>query len=172
MPRSPTLGLLIVAAAAILLGGVVWLQRPGSPVYYAELREAPGVREGSLVKFRGIAVGSVRHVAFTDTSVRLTLQLTRDDTPMPAGTGFRVRMQGIFGDNAVELTPSRTPRAARLPEGAVLPLSPPDSAELAQRALAETVGAKLRESVNASRRAADSAATADSPLRRAAGARP
>jgi ABC-type transporter Mla subunit MlaD len=151
--RSSTLGALMIAATALLLAGIFWLRREQGVVYYAELREASGLRVGAPVHFRGITVGLVRDVVFTDTSVRLTLLITREDMPLPAGTRFRPRALGIFGDHAVELTPSATPSAARLAEGAVLPQALPDSALARERLVAEAMAAELLRSLKGRARA-------------------
>lgn len=115
-----TVGVLITIALAILVGGAIWLARPGGPVYYVEVADAMNLRVGAEVRFRGMPVGRVDDIAFTDTSVRLTIRLGRDDVPIRQGASVRVAPVGLFGDRDLEVVPSATPSAPVLPPGSTL----------------------------------------------------
>ena len=146
-------GVLVTIALAILVGGVVWLARPGGPAYHVELRTAMGLRVGAAVHFRGMPVGVVDEMAFTDTSVRIRLRLTRDDVPMRQGASARVTPMGILGDWALELLPSPTPTAPLLPPGSTLARAEPDSARLAEQERSKAaLGAIARDLVEGRRR--------------------
>src|SRR5688500_296897 len=64
---------------AVIIGVLIGCRE--SPRIYAELSAAPGVRTGASVSFRGVPVGVVEKIAFTESGVRLTLVLTRTDVP-------------------------------------------------------------------------------------------
>lgn len=154
-------GVLMTVALAILVGGVLWLSRArGGPVYYAELPESPGLRRGGPVLFRGMSVGQVDDIAFTDTSVRITIQLGRDDVPIREGTGARVGRMGILGETTLELVPSPAPSAPLLPPGSTLARAAPDSAQLAAEAQAKAALADMARDLAERRRGRDSAGAA------------
>ena len=164
-----TVGVLISIAFAILVGGAVWLRGAGGPVYYAELREGPGLRVGVPVRYRGMPVGFVEDIAFTDTSLRLTIRLRRDDVPVRQGAGIRVVPVGIFGDHEVELVPSATPSAPALPQGSTLALAPLDSARLANelrtKALSDLMLRRAAEAARGKESAGPAPARQDSTRR-------
>ena len=151
-----TVGVLMTVALAILVVGALWLRQPGGQVYHFELPEAPNLRIGAPVRFRGLAVGQVDDVAFTDTSVRVTIRITRADVPMRRGTAARIGPTGIFGDNDVELVPSATPSAPPLPPGSTLERAGPDSAQLAAEARAAAVRNALARDIIEGRTGRDS----------------
>ena len=166
-------GVLITIALAILVGGATWLARPGGPAYYVELREAPDLRVGAPVRFRGMTVGLVDDVAFTDTSVRIRMQFTRDDVPLRQGASARVSPTGILGDQGLELLPSATPGAPLLPPGSTLAAAAPDSARLAEQERAKAaLGAIARDLLERGRGRDSGTATTGAPARRDSTARP
>jgi ABC-type transporter Mla subunit MlaD len=152
-----TVGLLMSIALAILVGGVIWLRGAAGPVYYAELREAPDLRVGAAVRYRGMPVGLVDDIAFTDTSVRLTIRLRRDDVPIRQGAGVRLRPSGILDDQELELVPSATPSAPVLRPGSMLGRAEPDSALIAEQARMKAALGVIAGEVLARRNRRDSA---------------
>ena len=83
-------------------------------VVHAVLPEAPGLREGALVRYRGIVVGTVKSARIVDSGVRLDLGIERADAPLRRGDRVRMTNVGIFGDREVEIVPGplHTPRLA------------------------------------------------------------
>jgi ABC-type transporter Mla subunit MlaD len=169
-----TVGVLMAIAFAILVGGSIWLRGAGGLVYYAELREAPDLRVGAPVRYRGMTVGLVDDVAFTDTSVRLAIRLRRDDVPIRQGAGVRIVPVGIFGDHELELVPSATPSAPVLPPGSTLALATPDSAQVAEQARARAMSdLMVRRAIERNEaRARGTTATPSAPPRRDSLGRP
>ena len=94
--------------AALLACGATAGCRPvdadsGTRQVVAVLREAPGLRVGDRVEYRGLAVGSVSALAIPDGRVHLTLTLTRQDVPLRASDRVRVVADGVFGASYVEI---------------------------------------------------------------------
>lgn len=150
-----TVGVLITIALAILVGGAIWLARPGGPVYYVEVADAMNLRVGAEVRFRGMPVGRVDDIAFTDTSVRIRMRLTRD-VPVREGASARVTPTGLIGDAIVELLPSATPSAPPLAPGSTLARAAPDSARIAEQERARAALANLARDVIEGRHRRDS----------------
>ena len=109
----------------------------------AVLPEAPGLRVGDRVEYRGLTVGSVSGLEIPDGRVHLTLTLTREDVPLRATDRIRVVADGVFGASYVEiLAPDfgTKPLARRrgMPDTLeASPYAPPDTtlARLAKQAL-------------------------------------
>ena len=140
---SIRLGVLLAIAATILIVGLVWLSRANDgPRLLGDLPEAPGLRVGAPVSFRGVSIGIVEDVAFTDSSVRVTIALRRDDLPLRRGDGVRMTHMGIFGDVALEIVPGPA-GAPRVRDGDVLGAAPPDRTMLRREAAAESALVEL-----------------------------
>jgi ABC-type transporter Mla subunit MlaD len=124
---------------------------------YADLPRANGVREGATVRYRGIDIGVVEHIAFVDTVVRLTIKLTRRDAPLRSGDRVRTAQDGVFGDRALHVVPGPA-GAPLLRPGVTLGAAPLDSLEEIRNALIQaTVAAGLRNVFDALRRDSTSA---------------
>ena len=140
--RALLVSLLVFAALVALVAAVVALRRPHGPVIYADVHAAPGLREGALVSFRGIAVGQVTHIAFVPDGLRLTIALSRSDVPLRQDDGVRVKPNGILGDIALELVPGAS-SAPPVAQGTVLHEAALDSATLAQQAIGKALLQRL-----------------------------
>ena len=151
-------------SVAALAGGVAWLRASRGVTYYAESPTVHGIREGAPLQFRGVEVGYVERIDFTDSSIRFTLRVTRSDVPLRAGVRMRPQPVGIFGDYVAELVGGDEKRAPRLAPGAVLGVLPPDTLPLSRRLTNDSLAAALRQAVQALRQPRES--TPASPVRR------
>lgn len=122
-------------AAVALVGVTVWSARERAPELrvIAAVPEARGLRVGTRVDYRGIEIGAVRQVAFTESTVVLTIHLTRADVPLRSTDRIDVRPVGLFGDVAVTIVPgSHVGRAWRA--GDTLRAVPTDTLASARQA--------------------------------------
>ena len=105
----------------------------------AALGEAPGVRVGARVSYRGVDVGAVEHIALTGSGVVLALRLSRPDVPLRNTDQVAVRSTGLLGDAAIAILPKSAGDGRAWAEGDTLRAAPPDSAALARQASARAL---------------------------------
>src|SRR3569832_70596 len=93
-------------------------------VVHAVVPAARGLKEGALVRFRGIEVGRVNAVRIVDSGVQLDLAIERADAPLRTADRVRLAPSGLFGDNEVELVPGSVKAPKLAPNGwlAAVPL--------------------------------------------------
>ena len=118
MSRSP----IILLAGALLLG----CGRKHENLVHVIAEEAPGLKKGARVQYRGVDVGLVKQVYFTPGGVRVDLLIERDDAPIRAQDTVRFASTGAFGGQVVDIQPG--PQTAPLiARGATLPKVEPES---------------------------------------------
>ena len=100
---SPVRRVLVPLLAFALAAGCRRSSEAGTRQVVAVLPEAPGLRVGDRVEYRGLPVGSVTGLEIPDGRVHLTLTLTREDVPLRATDRIRVVADGMFGANYVEI---------------------------------------------------------------------
>jgi len=112
----------VVVAAALIAGGVLVYQagHRGNQVT-AYFTEAIGVYPGSTVRVLGVPVGTVNAVQPQGTSVKVTMTVNAG-VPVPAGAKAVVVAASVVSDRYVQLTPAYT-GGPRLAAGAVIPVS-------------------------------------------------
>jgi ABC-type transporter Mla subunit MlaD len=137
---SGRLVILLAVALASLVAATIWLSRASasSVEIVAAVPVAEGVRTGSPVSYRGVQVGLVRRVAFTDSAVVLTLRLDRSDVPLRDTDRIDVRPIGLFGDRSVTIVPSNAAGRAWTPADTLRGM-PPDTLAPARQAAARAV---------------------------------
>jgi ABC-type transporter Mla subunit MlaD len=114
-------------------------------VFYADLPDAPGVRDGAVVRYRGVQIGQVERVSFADSVVHITIGLTRSDVPLRTRDGIRLAAEGLFGDRTLDVIPGPV-TAPALRRGGTLGAAPRDSAaELRREVLEAAAAAALRD---------------------------
>ena len=114
-------------------------------VFYVDLPDAAGVREGAVVRYRGVPIGQVERVSFADSVVRITIGLTRSDVPLRSRDGIRLAAEGLFGDRTLDVIPGPV-TAPALRRGGTLGAAPRDSAaELRREVLEAAAAAALRD---------------------------
>lgn len=122
-------GAVIIAAAALLFAGMIWLNGAGlrgdSQLLEARFREVGQLRVGASVKLRGVPVGRVSEVALEPggDGVIVTLRIRRDLT-LPEDPVVLLTPESFFGAWQAEIHPrSRFPEYAyaEAPDPKVLP---------------------------------------------------
>lgn len=116
-------GLLLLAAIVLGLGGTIWIARGGlSKGYpmYARFPWGAGLKQGQPVLLAGVQVGFVDRVELIpDGTITVTLQV-QEQYRIPTGTTASVEANGIFGDQLIALTPVKG-NTGKLAEGDTIP---------------------------------------------------
>ena len=109
-------GMVIVAAVIVLIGGTLWLQgarfAATTIVVQAGFREVGQLRPGNDVKLRGVSVGRVESIAVTEAgdAVLVTLRIDQD-LVLPEDPVVLLSPESMFGDWQAEFAPrSQNPR--------------------------------------------------------------
>lgn len=101
-------GLLLLAAVVLGLGGTVWIARGGLARTYAMYARFPwgaGLKPGQPVLLAGVQVGYVDHVdLIPDGTIAVTLEVQQAHR-IPGGSTATVQANGIFGDMLIAITP-------------------------------------------------------------------
>jgi phospholipid/cholesterol/gamma-HCH transport system substrate-binding protein len=101
-------GLLLLVAVVLALGGTIWIARGGLArgyPLYARFPWGAGLKQGQPVLLAGVQVGFVDQVELIpDGTIAVRLQV-QQQYKIPAGTTASVEANGIFGDQLVALTP-------------------------------------------------------------------
>jgi phospholipid/cholesterol/gamma-HCH transport system substrate-binding protein len=127
--RDALVGVVIVAALAVIAVGTLWLEGSSFAGETTEVRavfnEVGQIRPGNPVKLRGVRIGRVREVSVLPdgSAVRLTLRI-QDDLQLPANAVVILSPESFFGDWQAEIqTRDRFPHAsyAEPTEPGVLP---------------------------------------------------
>ncbi|MCA2992910.1 MlaD family protein [Gemmatimonas sp.] len=143
-------GLLLMVALAVALGGTIWIARGGLAKGYTMHARFPwgaGLKQGQPVLLAGVQVGFVEKVELIpDGTLDVTLQV-QDQYRIPSGTTASVEANGIFGDMLIALTPvkgieGKMAKGDTIPTGAGSPgvaqlLEKGDSIALNVRALSD-----------------------------------
>jgi phospholipid/cholesterol/gamma-HCH transport system substrate-binding protein len=131
-------GLVVTVAIVVTVLGSLWLARGGlSKGYplYAKFPWGAGLKQGQPVLLVGVNVGYVDQVDLHQDGILVTTLRIQNHYKVPVTSKAAVIPNGIFGDQAVALTPSRPdPRSFRA--GDTVPIGPstPGIAELTSKA--------------------------------------
>ena len=105
-------GILVLAALAVLVIGSLWLAGRGlskgaAAVYRVAMDSSGGLRPGAAVRIAGVDVGRVSTVTLqTDQEWPVTFDVQVDETlPLFADASARIASAGVFGDNFLEIDP-------------------------------------------------------------------
>lgn len=131
-------GLIVTAAIVVTVLGSLWLARGGlSKGYplYAKFPWGAGLKQGQPVLLVGVNVGYVDEVNLHMDGILVTTLRIQNDYAVPVTSKAAVVPNGIFGDQAVALTPSK-PDARSFKSGDTIPIGPstPGIAELTTKA--------------------------------------
>ena len=131
-------GLLVTAAIVVTVLGSLWLARGGlSKGYplYAKFPWGAGLKQGQPVLLVGVNVGYVDQVDLHQDGILVTTLRIQKDYKVPVTSKAAVIPNGIFGDQAVAVTPSR-PDARAFRPGDTIPVGPstPGIAQLTSKA--------------------------------------
>ncbi len=131
-------GLVVTAAIVVTVLGSLWLARGGlSKGYplYAKFPWGAGLKQGQPVLLVGVNVGYVDQVDLHQDGTLVTTLRIQKNYKVPVTSKAAVVPNGIFGDMAIAVTPSRPdPRSFRA--GDTIPVGPstPGIAELTSKA--------------------------------------
>ena len=131
-------GLVVTAAIVVTVLGSLWLARGGlSKGYplYAKFPWGAGLKQGQPVLLVGVNVGYVDQVDLHQDGTLVTTLRIQKNYQVPVTSKAAVIPNGIFGDMAIAVTPSRPdPRAFK--PGDTIPIGPstPGIAELTSKA--------------------------------------
>lgn len=131
-------GLIVTAAIVVTVLGSLWLARGGlSKGYplYAKFPWGAGLKQGQPVLLVGVSVGYVDEVDLHQDGILVTTLRIQNHYQVPVTSKATVVANGIFGDMAVALTPSK-PDPRSFQPGDTLPVGPstPGIAELTSKA--------------------------------------
>jgi phospholipid/cholesterol/gamma-HCH transport system substrate-binding protein len=131
-------GLLVTVAIVVTVLGSLWLARGGlSKGYplYAKFPWGAGLKQGQPVLLVGVNVGYVDQVDLHQDGILVTTMRIAKNYKVPITSKAAVVPNGIFGDQAVALTPSRPDLRSFKPEDTI-PIGPstPGIAEITGKA--------------------------------------
>jgi phospholipid/cholesterol/gamma-HCH transport system substrate-binding protein len=114
----------VVFLMALIFVGGVRLFRRGRVTYTSFFKFAGGLEPGSVVRFGGLKVGSVKEAELDPmdtTRIRVVL-LVDERTPIRADSRARISTLGFLGENYVEISPGSR-EAGRLRPGSEIPVN-------------------------------------------------
>jgi phospholipid/cholesterol/gamma-HCH transport system substrate-binding protein len=131
-------GLVVTAAIVVTVLGSLWLARGGLSKGYPLYSKFPwgaGLKQGQPVLLVGVSVGYVDQVDLHQDGTLVTTLRIQNHYQVPVTSKATVVANGIFGDMAVALTPSR-PDPRSFQPGDTVPIGPssPGIAELTGKA--------------------------------------
>jgi len=131
-------GLLVTAAIVVTVLGSLWLARGGlSKGYplYAKFPWGAGLKQGQPILLVGVNVGYVDEVDLHQDGILVTTMRIAKQYKVPVTSKANVIPNGIFGDMAVALTPTK-PDPRSFNSGDTVPIGPstPGIAELTSKA--------------------------------------
>ncbi|HMG71097.1 MAG TPA: MlaD family protein [Gemmatimonadaceae bacterium] len=131
-------GLVIAVAVIVVVLGSLWLARGGLSKGYPLFAKFPwgaGLKQGQPVWLVGVTVGYVDEVDLHQDGILVTTLRIQKSYKVPVTSKAAVVPNGIFGDQAVSLTPSK-PDARSFNAGDTIPIGPstPGIAELTSKA--------------------------------------
>lgn len=101
-------GLLLLVAVVLGIGGTIWLARGGLTSGYPMFARFPwgaGLKQGQPVLLAGVQIGYVDKVnLIPDGTITVRLQM-QSQYKVPSGTTATVQANGIFGDQLIALAP-------------------------------------------------------------------
>jgi phospholipid/cholesterol/gamma-HCH transport system substrate-binding protein len=127
--RDALVGVVIVAALLVIVGGTLWLEGTSFSGEHAEVvaefHEVGMIRDGNPLKLRGVRIGRVREVKVVPdgSAVRVTFRM-QEGIELPPDAVVVLSPESFFGDWQAEIHPrTRFPYAnyAEPSEGGVLP---------------------------------------------------
>jgi phospholipid/cholesterol/gamma-HCH transport system substrate-binding protein len=131
-------GLIVTAAIVVTVLGSLWLARGGlSKGYplYAKFPWGAGLKQGQPVLLVGVNVGYVDQVDLHQDGTLVTTLRIQKDYKVPVTSKATVVPNGIFGDQAVALTPSKPdPRSFKPNDTIPIGPSSPGIAQLTSKA--------------------------------------
>lgn len=101
-------GLLLLVAVVLGVGGTIWIARGGLTSGYAmfaRFQWGAGLKQGQPVLLAGVQIGYVDQVELIPDGTITVRLLMQSQYKVPSGTTATVQANGIFGDQLIALTP-------------------------------------------------------------------
>jgi phospholipid/cholesterol/gamma-HCH transport system substrate-binding protein len=142
--REGVLGLFILGGLGVLGASVLWLRgitfgQSGYEVV-VQFKDTSGLSEGSVVRYRGSTVGSVRTVTFGDDGVTVKVRIDKPELRVPKNSIFNVNQSSFLGASSLDIVP---------PDGAINTATKPRDSNC-DREIIICDGTKVRGSVGVS----------------------
>ncbi|MCX5964039.1 MAG: MlaD family protein [Cyanobacteria bacterium] len=107
--REGVLGLFILGGLGALGVSVLWLRgmtlgQSGYEVV-VQFKDASGLSEGAVVRYRGSNVGSVRSVSFGDEGVTVKVRIDQPELRVPKNSLFNVNQSSFLGASSLDIVP-------------------------------------------------------------------
>jgi ABC-type transporter Mla subunit MlaD len=102
MSRRPVILLFSTLAASALVPSCA---NKHENIVHVIAEQAPGMKSGVRVLYRGVDVGVVKQVYFTSGGVRMDLLIQRADAPIRTQDTVRIMSVGPFGAQVVDIQP-------------------------------------------------------------------
>ncbi len=120
--QEVSVGLLVIVAAAILFGGIVWITGrsfgSGRTEFAVEFTNASGLQGGDPVLISGVRVGRVANIVLEDVGrVRVVLEVNSQEAPRMDARAV-IKSIDFFGAKVIDYYPGQS--SEMLPEGRVL----------------------------------------------------
>lgn len=134
-------GLVVTAAIVVTVLGSLWLARGGlSKGYplYAKFPWGAGLKQGQPVLLVGVSAGYVDEVDLHQDGILVTTLRIQSNYKVPLTSTATVVPNGIFGDMAIALTPSK-PDPRSFKPGDTIPVGPSNPGIAALTAKADSV---------------------------------
>lgn len=107
--REGVLGLFILGGLGALGASVLWLRGitfgQSSYEVVVQFKDASGLSEGSVVRYRGSTVGSVRAVTFGDDGVTVKVRIDQPELRVPKNSLFNVNQSSFLGSSSLDIVP-------------------------------------------------------------------
>lgn len=139
-------GLLLTVVTVIAVTGTIWLVRGGlSRGYplYARFPWGSGLKEGQPVRLAGVQVGVVSRAELDPRGTIVVTMSIQSKYQVPENSTARVEAVGFFGDQEIQLWPSRPNLTAFFDPGDTVPAAPPKPGIEALTARADTISQRV-----------------------------
>jgi phospholipid/cholesterol/gamma-HCH transport system substrate-binding protein len=117
--REGSVGLLILAGAALFVGLILWLKglNPANRSFSVTIDFAAinGVQVGSPVRYRGVTVGRISQLTPGANGVAVKIDIAPADLIIPSDSEVLVNQSGLLGETVIDIAPRRD-----IPRGAVV----------------------------------------------------
>lgn len=142
--REGVLGLFILGGLGALGASVLWLRgiafgQSGYEVV-VQFKDTSGLSQGSVVRYRGSTVGSVRSVTFGDDGVKVKVRIDQPELRVPKNSLFNVNQSSFLGASSLDIVP---------PDGGINTATKPRDGKC-DRAVIICEGAEVRGSIGVS----------------------
>lgn len=122
MRRKPVLFLGPVVLVGVVVAGVAVSQSGGDDGYSVDvvMPTAANIVDGGRVTVDGFDAGKVEGIRVQDDKAIVTVSVSADRAPLPAGTTARIEYRALLGERVVVLDAPEAPSTATIPDGGMV----------------------------------------------------